>query len=164
MVQQAFRVDQVSTSNIEFKSNSFISSIAADATLASNVHLVLPTSVGSSGQVLATDGSGNLSFVSQGVGGPADLVQDNVNSLTSTVDSFGVYANNTFGADGSNVSVANVTSQEFSIDGSTNTFTLVNTTDNVNKLLVSYGGIAQKPSEYTDTNCGARIDDRYRLS
>ena len=152
MVQQAFRVDQVSTSNIEFKSNSFISSIAADATLASNVHLVLPTSVGSSGQVLATDGSGNLSFVSQGVGGPADLVQDNVNSLTSTVDSFGVYANNTFGADGSNVSVANVTSQEFSIDGSTNTFTLVNTTDNVNKLLVSYGGIAQKPSEYTVSN------------
>ena len=152
MVQQAFRVDQVSTSNIEFKSNSFISSIAADATLASNVHLVLPTSVGSSGQVLATDGSGNLSFVTQGVGGPADLVQDNVNSLTSTVDSFGVYANNTFGADGSNVSVANVTSQEFSIDGSTNTFTLVNTTDNVNKLLVSYGGIAQKPSEYTVSN------------
>ena len=152
MVQQAFRVDQVSTSNIEFKSNSFISSIAADATLASNVHLVLPTSVGSSGQVLATDGSGNLSFVSQGVGGPADLVQDNVNSLTSTVDSFGVYANNTFGAGGSNVSVANVTSQEFSIDGSTNTFTLVNTTDNVNKLLVSYGGIAQKPSEYTVSN------------
>jgi len=152
MVQQAFRVDQVSTSNIEFKSNSFISSIAADATLASNVHLVLPTSVGSSGQVLATDGSGNLSFVTQGVGGPADLVQDNVNYLTSTVDSFGVYANNTFGADGSNVSVANVTSQEFSIDGSTNTFTLVNTTDNVNKLLVSYGGIAQKPSEYTVSN------------
>ena len=115
MVQQAFRVDKVSTSNIEFKSNSFISSIASDASLASNVHLVLPTSVGSSGQVLATDGSGNLSFVSQGVGGPADLVQDNVNSLTSTVDSFGVYANNTFGAGGSNVSVANVTSQEFSI-------------------------------------------------
>ena len=152
MVQQAFRVDQVSTSNIEFKSNSFISSIAADATLASNVHLVLPTSVGSSGQVLATDGSGNLSFVSQGVGGPADLVQDNVTSLTSTVDSFGVYANNTFGADGSNVSVANVTSQEFSIDGSTNTFTLVNTTDNANKLLVSYGGIAQKPSDYIVSN------------
>ena len=159
MVQQAFRVDQVSTSNIEFKSNSFISSIAADATLASNVHLVLPTSVGSSGQVLATDGSGNLSFVSQGVGGPADLVQDNVNSLTSTVDSFGVYANNTFGADGSNVSVANVTSQEFSIDGSTNTFTLVNTTDNVNKLLVSYGGIAQKPSEYAVSNTSLTLSN-----
>ena len=163
MVQQAFRVDKVSTSNIEFKSNSFISSIASDASLASNVHLVLPTSVGSSGQVLATDGSGNLSFVSQGVGGPADLVQDNVNSLTSTVDSFGVYANNTFGAGGSNVSVANVTSQEFSIDGSTNTFTLVNTTDNVNKLLVSYGGIAQKPSEYTVSNTSLTLSNNRPL-
>ena len=163
MVQQAFRVDKVSTSNIEFKSNSFISSIASDASLASNVHLVLPTSVGSSGQVLATDGSGNLSFVSQGVGGPADLVQDNVTSLTSTVDSFGVYANNTFGAGGSNVSVANVTSQEFSIDGSTNTFTLVNTTDNVNKLLVSYGGIAQKPSEYTVSNTSLTLSNNRPL-
>ena len=166
MVQQAFRVDNLSTSNIEFKANSFVSSLVANTALASNVHLVLPGSVGTSGQVLATDGSGNLSFVNQGIGGPADTVQDNVNatsanvnlvqsnvtSLTSTVDSFGIYANNTFGADGSNVSVANVTSQEFSLDGSTNTFTLVNSTDNVNKLLVSYGGIAQKPSEYQVSN------------
>lgn len=166
MVQQAFRVDNLSTSNIEFKANSFVSSLVANTALASNVHLVLPGSVGTSGQVLATDGSGNLSFINQGIGGPADTVQDNVNatsanvnlvqsnvtSLTSTVDSFGIYANNTFGADGSNVSVANVTSQEFSLDGSTNTFTLVNSTDNVNKLLVSYGGIAQKPSEYQVSN------------
>jgi len=166
MVQQAFRVDNLSTSNIEFKANSFVSSLVANTALASNVHLVLPGSVGTSGQILATDGSGNLSFINQSAGGSIDTLQDNVNatnanvnlvqnnvtSLTSTVDSFGVYANNTFGFGGSNVSVANVTSQEFSLDGSTNTFTLVNSTDNVNKLLVSYGGIAQKPSEYQVSN------------
>ena len=45
--------------------------LKAPDTLASNVTLTLPTADGTSGQVLSTDGSGNLSFVTDSAGASA---------------------------------------------------------------------------------------------
>lgn len=58
--------------------------IAASATLASNYTLRLPNSVGSDGQVLKTDGSGNLSWVSQTAGFSGFTISDGSNTSPIT--------------------------------------------------------------------------------
>jgi hypothetical protein len=68
--------------------------IAPSNGMAAKVELVLPASVGSPGQVIATDGSGNLSFVS--VASDVSLTVDTTTidfSSTSTVQAFTLPAN-----------------------------------------------------------------------
>ena len=62
MAQKDFKIGALDASNAKIRSNGFFSSLTAKSDLASNVTLVLPDSVGTNGQVLTTDGSGNLSF------------------------------------------------------------------------------------------------------
>lgn len=51
--------------------------------------LTLPTSAGASGQVLSTDGSGGLSWVSNSGGGSSDLVNDSTPQLGGDLDTNG---------------------------------------------------------------------------
>ena len=64
MAQKDFKIGVLDTSNAKIRSNGFFTSLTSKSDLASNVTLVLPDSVGTNGQVLTTDGSGNLSFAS----------------------------------------------------------------------------------------------------
>ncbi len=64
MAQKDFKIGVLDTSNAKIRSNGFFTSLTSKSDLASNVALVLPDSVGINGQVLTTDGSGNLSFAS----------------------------------------------------------------------------------------------------
>jgi len=96
-----------------------------------------------------------------------DTVQDNISSSSSTTD---LYIDNTlisnsalFIESGNGLSVtanatskvvtftvgmSNVTSQEFTANGSSNTFTLAKSVSNSHMILVSYNGILQKPTTY----------------
>lgn len=58
--------------------------IAASATLASNYTLRLPNSAGADGQVLKTDGSGNLSWVNQTAGFSGFTISDGSNTSPIT--------------------------------------------------------------------------------
>jgi len=58
--------------------------IAASATIASNYTLRLPDGVGSDGQVLKTDGTGNLSWVAQTSGFSGFTISDSTNTSTIT--------------------------------------------------------------------------------
>ena len=68
-----------SVSDIRFydADNSHTVSLDAPATISSSITLTLPASDGSSGQLLSTDGSGNLSFVSPATATDVNVVANN---------------------------------------------------------------------------------------
>jgi hypothetical protein len=102
------------------------------------------------------------------VTGLIDTVQDNVSSQTSntSIVAGGTdLSNTTVFIEGGNgislssnttsktltisTSMSNVTSQEFEVDGTANTFTLSKSDSNTHMILVFYNGVAQKPSGYS---------------
>lgn len=100
--------------------------------------------------------------------GLIDTVQDNVSSSSSNTsivvggtdlsnttvfveagDGVSLASNTTSKTVTISTSMSNVTSQEFTLDGSANSFTLAKSAANTHMILVFYNGIAQKPTSYT---------------
>jgi len=63
--------------------------LTVPATVSSNVTFTLPGADGTNGQVMVTDGSGNLSFATPAAGGISNLVEDTTPQLGGTLDSNG---------------------------------------------------------------------------
>jgi hypothetical protein len=59
--------------------------LGASTSLSSNIALILPTTVGTSGQAMVTDGSGNLSFAANNIGNATTLSVSANNSTDETV-------------------------------------------------------------------------------
>jgi hypothetical protein len=95
------------------------------------------------------------------VTGLIDTVQDNVTSLTSTIDSIDANTYNTYTTLTANIyntyqNLASVSlyAEKFTVDGSTNSFTLSNSVSSEESILVYIDGIVQHSDAYivNDTN------------
>lgn len=152
MAQQDFKINGLNASNVKLRSNGFFTTLTANADLAANVSLQLPGSDGTTGQVLTTDGGGNLFFATS-TADTSVYVGDTQVSNTSVILEAGNGVSLTANATSSVVTftteMSNVTSQEFSLDGTANSFTLSKSASNTHMMLVFYNGIAQKPTDYT---------------
>jgi hypothetical protein len=101
--------------------------------------------------------------------GNVTAIQSNVTALQSDLGAFSTYANATFVT----TVAANVASDNYAVDASTNTFTLVQSISNVNNIFVILDGLIQSPDTYTvnDTTltisnvaplpAGINVDVRY---
>ena len=121
------------------------------------------TSVG--GELDAFGTYANSTFAS----GNVNAVQSNVTAIGNELGAFGTYANANF----LTTAAANVASDNYAIDASTNTFTLAQSVSNVNNIFVILDGLIQSPDTYTvsDTTltisnvaplpAGINVDVRY---
>jgi hypothetical protein len=152
MVRKNFKVGGLDASNVNIRANGFAATLTANADLASNVSFSLPGSTGTSGQVLSTDGSGNLYF-SDSSANTQVYVGDTLVSNTSLILEAGSGVSLTTNANSGIVSfstsMSNVTSQTIAVDGSANSFTLAKSVANSHMVLVSYNGLLQGPEEYS---------------
>ena len=101
--------------------------------------------------------------------GNVNAVQSNVTVIGNELGAFGTYANANF----LTTAAANVASDNYAVDASTNTFTLVQSVSNVNNIFVILDGLIQSPDTYTvsDTTltisnvaplpAGINVDVRY---
>jgi len=162
MAQQDFKIDGLNTSNVKLRSNGFYTTLTANADLASNVSLQLPGSVGTSGQVLTTDGSGNL-FFSSSTADTSVYVGDTQVSNTSIILEAGNGVSLTANATSSVVTfttnMSNVTSQTIPVDGSANSFSLIKGVANSHMVLISYNGLLQEPNQYEITGSTLNISN-----
>ena len=151
MTQKDFKVEGLSSSNVKLRSNGFAVTLAANGSIASNVSFQLPDSTGTSGQVLTSDGSGNLYFAT-GSASTSAYVSNTQISNTSLIFESGNGISISGNAESSvitfNTNMSNVTSQTIAVDGSANSFTLVKSVANSHMVLVSYNGLLQDPTQY----------------
>jgi prophage DNA circulation protein len=77
--------------------------------------------------------------------GNVNAVQSNVTAVGNELGAFGTYANANF----LTTAAANVASDNYAIDASTNTFTLAQSVSNVNNIFVILDGLIQSPDTYT---------------
>lgn len=152
MVRKNFKVGGFDASNVNIRANGFAATLTANAGLASNVSFSLPGSAGNLGQVLTTDGSGNLYF-SDSSANTQVYVGDTLISNTALILEAGsgvsISTNANSGVVSFSTSMSNVTSQTIAVDGSANTFTLAKSVSNSHMVLVSYNGLLQGPEEYS---------------
>jgi hypothetical protein len=152
MVRKNFKVGGFDASNVNIRANGFAATLTANAGLASNVSFSLPGSTGNLGQVLTTDGSGNLYF-SDSSANTQVYVGNTLVSNTALILEAGsgvsISTNANSGIVSFSTSMSNVTSQTIAVDGSANTFTLAKSVSNSHMVLVSYNGLLQGPEEYS---------------
>lgn len=152
MVRRNFKIGGLETSNINISANGFATTLTANATLASNVSFSLPGADGNSGQVLATDGGGNLFFADSSANTQAyvgDTLLSNTALILEAGEGVSVSGNTTSGVVSFSTSMSNVTSQVISVDGSANSFSLTKSVSNSHMVLVSYNGLLQDPTTYS---------------
>ena len=152
MAQQDFKINGLNASNVKLRSNGFFTTLTANADLAANVSLQLPGSDGTTGQVLTTDGGGNLFFATSTADSAVyvgDTLVSNNAIILEAGDGMSISGNATSSVVTFTTEMSNVTSQEFSLDGTANSFTLSKSASNTHMMLVFYNGIAQKPTDYT---------------
>ena len=124
-------------------------SLKSPSSLSSNVNLTLPATDGSSGQVLQTDGSGNLSFVSLSAGFSGSAGDLSGNTLASGVTSSSLTSLGTLGS----LTVSGNISANGNIngDGSTNISSINTlTTTNANTTTT-------KASQYRSNNTSSPV-------
>jgi len=152
MVRRNFKIGALDAANVNISANGFLATLSANADLASNVTFSLPGATGTNGQVLTTDGSGNLYF-SDSSANTNVYVSDTLVSNTALIleagDGVSLLANADSGIVSFSTSMSNVTSQTIAVDGSANAFTLAKSVSNSHMVLVSYNGLLQGPEEYT---------------
>ena len=152
MVRRNFKIGGIDTSNVNISANGFATTLTANATLASNVSFSLPGADGNSGQVLATDGGGNLFFADSSANTQAyvgDSLLSNTALILEAGDGVSVSGNTVSGVVSFSTSMSNVTSQVISVDGSANSFSLTKSVSNSHMVLVSYNGLLQDPTTYS---------------
>ena len=152
MVRKNFKVGGLDASNVNIRANGFAATLTANADLASNVSFSLPGSTGTSGQVLSTDGSGNLFFVDSSANTQVyvgDTLVSNTAIILEAGSGVSLTTNANSGIVSFSTSMSNVTSQTIAVDGSSNSFTLAKSVANSHMVLVSYNGLLQGPEEYS---------------
>jgi hypothetical protein len=151
MVRRNFKIGAIDAANVNVTANGFAATLTANADLSSNVSFSLPGTEGTSGQVLSTDGSGNL-FFADSSGNTKAYVGDTFVSNTAVILEAGegtsIQANADTNVISFSTAMSNITSQTLSVDGSANTFTLAKSVSNSHMVLVSYNGLLQTPAQY----------------
>jgi len=165
MVRRNFKIGAIDAANVNVTANGFAATLTANADLSSNVSFSLPGTEGTSGQVLSTDGSGNLFFAdsSASSGNTKAYVGDTFVSNTAVILEAGegtsIQANADTNVISFSTAMSNITSQTLSVDGSANTFTLAKSVSNSHMVLVSYNGLLQTPAQYEVANTSLTISN-----
>ena len=152
MVRRNFKIGTLDAANVNISANGFLATLTANSDLASNVSFSLPGAIGTTGQVLTTDGSGNLYFSDSSANTQAyvgDTLVSNTALILEAGDGVSLLANADSGVISFSTSMSNVTSQTIAVDGSANSFTLAKSVSNSHMVLVSYNGLLQGPEEYS---------------
>lgn len=152
MVKRNFKIGALDASNVNVTANGFSTTLTANVDLSANVSFSLPGADGSSGQVLSTDGSGNLFFADSSANTQAyvgDTLVSNTALILEAGSGVSLSANADSGVVSFSTSMSNVTSQTIAVDGSANSFTLAKSVSNSHMVLVSYNGLLQGPEEYS---------------
>lgn len=165
MVRRNFKIGAIDAANVNVTANGFAATLTANADLSSNVSFSLPGTEGTSGQVLSTDGSGNLFFAdsSASSGNTKAYVGNTFVSNTAVILEAGegtsIQANADTNVISFSTAMSNITSQTLSVDGSANTFTLAKSVSNSHMVLVSYNGLLQTPAQYEVANTSLTISN-----
>ena len=165
MVRRNFKIGAIDAANVNVTANGFAATLTANADLSSNVSFSLPGTEGTAGQVLSTDGSGNLFFAdsSASSGNTKAYVGDTFVSNTAVILEAGegtsIQANADTNVISFSTAMSNITSQTLSVDGSANTFTLAKSVSNSHMVLVSYNGLLQTPAQYEVANTSLTISN-----
>lgn len=152
MVKRNFKIGALDASNVNVTANGFSTTLTANVDLSANVSFSLPGADGLSGQVLTTDGSGNLYFSDSSANTRAyvsDTLVSNTALILEAGDGVALIANADSGVISFSTSMSNVTSQTIAVDGTSNSFTLAKSVSNSHMVLVSYNGLLQGPEEYS---------------